>query len=286
MSLRFALLICSALLALARPSVAADSAPVQDMRIKDYTAALTRPYAEELNWRLARYAEDTGYDIYIALIDNQNEFTALTAPLLRSRALEKSWSKGFVVLSIGTFSRHAAIATSDNLRERFSRSGIINHIERNLRRIGEKHRTTDRAIEYAVNKIIDTIDPWFYVLPPSQQFPWGLHSESAEIGLFLLAPLSAWMLAMALMAFSSAGGLGAFNRAMLCGVCGLLLAIAEAFLLRRPGGISPGGLYYSAIAGFTVGAALGALKPFWFEDKFSGKKSDAWWSGPVLFHWG
>jgi hypothetical protein len=66
----------------------------------------------------------------------------------------------------------------------------------------------------------------------------------------------------------------------------LISAIAEAFLLRQPGGISLAGLYYSGIVGFTVAAAVGALKPIWFNDKFTGKKSNAWWSGPVHFHWG
>jgi uncharacterized membrane protein YgcG len=287
MNARLAILFCSALFAFACPCLATGSAPALDMRVKDFTAVMNPSYTEELNWRLARYAEDSGYDIYIALVANQNEFTALTAPLLRSRALEKSWSKGFVLLSISSFSRHTVILTSDNLRERFYHSRIIEEIEQIVEVVEKKYTTMDGAVEYAVEKIIDTIDPWFYVLPPPREFPRGFfHSETTEVILLGFAPLSAFMFAIALMAFTSAGGLGILKRLAICGVYGLIIAIAEAFLLRQPGGISPAGLYYSGIAGFTVAAAVGALKPFWFEDKFSGKKSDAWWSGPVLVHWG
>jgi hypothetical protein len=282
-----AILICSVLFAFASPrSVTGGVSAALDSRVADLASVLNPSYGAELSWRLARYSEGSGYDIYIALIENQNEFKALAAPLLRSGALEKSWSKGFVLLSIGPYSRHATIVTSDNLRERFSHSGIINKIERRLRRVGEKHTSMEWTVEFAVDSVIGTIDPWLYVLPPAQEFPWGFHSELAEIMLFPLAPLSALTLAIVLMAFTSTGRLGALNRTMASGSIGLLIAIAEAFLLRQSGGISPAGLYYSGIAGFTVAAAVGALKPFWFEDKFTGKRSDAWWSGPVHFHWG
>jgi hypothetical protein len=43
-------------------------------------------------------------------------------------------------------------------------------------------------------------------------------------------------------------------------------------IVRQPGGIAPGMLYYSAVISFVVSALIGGLRPHWFTDKLRGRR--------------
>ncbi|HEY1265756.1 MAG TPA: TPM domain-containing protein [Candidatus Binatia bacterium] len=262
-----------------------------DQHVTDDAMVLSRSYAEDLNRRLNHYAEQTGYGIYIVLLRDQADVSYFMRRLFVWEKLDKVSPDGAVALVIAYRNREARIATSENLNRKFAQPDTITYVEKQLawvqnRQFWRDNFTIEEAVENSVGKIIETIDPWFYLLEPSSERGVYFHSILAEMILFPLAPFSALMSGIFLMAFSRVGDFGVLARSMIAGVSASLLAVAEACLLRQPGGILPAVLYYSMIAAFVVAALVGALKPFWFNDKFTGKKSDAWWSGPVHFYRG
>lgn len=294
MQKKLAIPLFIALLLLAAPSSSAASsglAPV-DKHVSDRAGILRRSYAEDLNARLERYATKTGYGIYIVMLRDHDELRDFATQVFASEQLEKLSADGTVALLIAHRNKEARILTSENLRPKFAQPQTITDIEKALRRVGSPNRwDRDYKIEFAVEDSVvwlnDTIDPWFYVLEPTSiGVIWRQHSISAEMILFPLAPFAALMTAIILMALTAAGSLSCLRRLMISGVAACAVGIAAAFFFRQPGGIVPGAVIYSAVAGFVVGGIIGALKPFWFNDKFTGKTSDAWWSGPVHFHWG
>ena len=262
-----------------------------DQHINDETATLSRSYAEDLNRRLNHYAEESGYGIYIIMLRDQADVSYFMQRLFVWEKLDKVSRDGTVALVIAYRNREARIATSENLNRKFAQPQTITDIETALRRVGsrnywDRHYNIESAVESSVGAIIDTIDPWFYVLESPSDSDRYAHSALAEVLLLPLVPFSALMAAICLMAFTRLGNLNVFARAVTAGISASLLSVVEAFLVRQRGGLLPGALIYAVVVGFVVGGVVGALKPFWFNDKFTGKKSDAWWSGPVHFYRG
>ena len=121
--------------------------------------------------------------------------------------------------------------------------------------------TIEYIVEDALHKLLARIDPWFYKLdPPSAysgvDFPF-IRLPTAEIILFPLAPFLGVMTGIALMAFTSAGGLTGIGRFFVSGCLGCLVVVATVFLIRQPGGISPGMFYYG------VGMGLCGVRSCW-----------------------
>jgi hypothetical protein len=226
------------------------------------------------------------------MLHDHDELTNFATRLFTSDQLERLSADGTVVLLIAHQNKEARILTSENLNRRFAQPKTITDVEKALRRVGspkywDRYYKIESAVEDSVLWLNDTIDPLFYVLEPASTLEVRrLHSISAEMILFPFAPFAALMAGMTLMALTAAGSLSGFWRLLVAGFASCGVAIMAAFFLRQPGGIVPGAVVYSALSGFIVGGTVGALKPFWFNDKFRGKTSDAWWSGPVHFHWG
>jgi hypothetical protein len=283
--LKFALL---ALLILMLPMrVEPHDLPPLTMKINDFASVLDPSYAADLNRRLIRFGDKTGYAIWIVLIadDYNQNLTGAVQELFELNQLEKRGSAGTVLLVIDTQNSQVAIATSRNLRSKFS--GLQVKYQNMLQQY-RGHREWNVEVESAVDAVLTRIDPWFYVLdPPSVYSGTGIHiirSPTAEIILFPLAPLVGLMTGIVLMAFTSIGGLPVVPRFFVSGSLGCLVIAATSFLIRQRGGISPGILYYAAGIGFVVSAAVGALRPFWFTDKFKGRRAGE--PGPVYFRWG
>jgi uncharacterized membrane protein YgcG len=269
-------------------SAASDAGPLKE-HVIDPTATLQPQYAADLSDRLERYSKKTGYGIYIVVLRDNAELKTFAMRLFASDQLELLSPAGTVALLVARQDKEARIATSENLNRKFLQPESITAIEVELRRVGSRRNdeTMEYAVEYSLEKIIQTVNPWFYVLdPPSGSAGNIFHPVTAEVVLFPLAPFSALMVGMILMALTPAGSLGSLARLILCSLAGSAIAITAAFLFRQPGGLVPGALFYAAAAGFTVSGVVGVLRPIWFADKFTGKRSDAWWSGPVHFHWG
>jgi hypothetical protein len=268
--------------------------PSLSMRVNDFAGVLDSSYRSDLNRRLARFDEKTGYAIYVVLLaaDSNQNLIAIARELVEQNQMEKSWSSGVVLLLIAPQNEQVAIATSQNLQKKFSGPQLekdIQYIQHLLqRRIKNRYTTNEYIVEHAVNDILILINPWFYVLdPPSVDSRFGallLHSPTAEVILFPLAPLLALMMGIILMAITSAGNLSGAARFLVSGFLGCFIAIAAAILLREPGGISLGMFYYSAGMGLLLSGTVGALRPLWFNDTFQGRKSGE--PGPVFFRYG
>jgi|GEM_PF-3341357 uncharacterized membrane protein YgcG len=263
-----------------------------DQHVNDDAWILSRAYAEDLNGRLRRYAEKTGYGIYIVMLRDKREVRDLMPRLFVAEKLDTIWPAGAIVLVVAYENREARIATSENLNRKFAQAQTITEIEADLRRVAsgnnwDRDYNIESAVEESVIRLNEALDPWFYVLEPtSTKGVWSHYRILPEIILFLFVPFASFMTAMILMALTTAGSYDWFGRVIVSSFAGCAVAIAAAFFFRLRGGILPGAVVYSVLAGCIVGTVVGALKPFWFNDKFTGKKSDAWWSGPVHFYRG
>lgn len=133
-------------------------------------------------------------------------------------------------------------------------------------------KSRDHAVERRIEEVIKILDPWFYVLEPPSKANLISRSPTAEIILFPLAPFLGFMTGVLLMVFTSAGKLRAFERVFVCGFLGCFVTLGSAFLVRQPGGIVPGMVYYSASLGFAVSALVAGLKPYWFTETVRGTK--------------
>lgn len=286
-NLRCLQLVLSTLLILVFPLCAEPfDLPPLSMRVNDFAAMLNPSYQADLNRRLAVFDRETGYAIHIALMPgNYNQsLTDIARELFESNELEKSWSAGTVLLLIAAQNGRVGIATSASLLRKVSGSKNENVIQDIL----QQHKgRPEVAIEYVLHAVLELIDPWFYVLEPSAYLGAGalfVRLPTAEIILLLSAPLLGLMTGIVIMAFTSAGGLPGGRRLLVSGCLGCLVVAATAFLIRQPGGILPGMIYFSAGIGFVVSGAVGALRPFWINDAFKGRKSGE--PGPLNFHWG
>jgi uncharacterized membrane protein YgcG len=257
------------------------------MRITDLAAVLNPNYRADLDSRLTRLADKSGYAIHILLMpgDYEGSLVNIAAGQFDLKKLETSSSAGTVLVVIATRDSRVETTTSKNLRGKLSSSDLEREIQSTMLRHSKE---PEQAIECIVNAVLVAIDPWFYVLPsPGPNVPASLvRFPTAEIILMPLAPFAGLMVGIILMAFTSAGNFPWLGRFFLSGYLACFIVVGIAFAIRQPGGILPGMLYYSAIMSFLVGGSVGALRTHWFADTFKGKTSDAWWGGPVHFRWG
>jgi uncharacterized protein len=279
-------LLALLLFALPLNAVATDLPPLET-RVNDFAGFLNPSYRSDMENRLRTFQESTGYAICIVLTpaDYDRSLTGMVWELFESNQLEQNGSSGTVLVLIAANKPDVAIATSQNLRRKFSRAQVEQKVRQSLTWGAKDH---DRGIEYAIQDVLVAIDTWFYVFdPPSGQSTLDFYItrwRGADIVLFPLAPFLGFMTGIILMAFTSAGGLTGAARFFVAGYLGCALAVAAAFLLRQPGGILPALVYYSSIVGFGVSGTVAALRPFWFNDSFEGRKPGE--PGPLLFHWG
>jgi uncharacterized membrane protein YgcG len=279
-----------ALLCLSTASrVSSFNLPPLSVKVNDFAYVLNPTYRTDLNWRLTRFAEKTGYAIHIVTMegDYSENLLSIATELLESNQLENRASAGTVLVIIAAQDAQAAIATSKNLRGTFSRFRTQRKIENMMREFAKEPEIT---VEYVVDAILSRIDRWFYVLdPPSPSIASYfvlVRSPTAEIILLPTAPLLGLMTGLVLMAFTSAGRLPWLARFFVSGYLGCAIVIVVTFIIRQPGGILPGMFYYGAAMGFAVSGTVGALRPLWFSDTFRGKTSNKWWAGPVYFRRG
>jgi hypothetical protein len=245
--------------------------PPITMQVNDFADALKLSYSTDLNLRLTRLENKIGYAIVIVLTAKQfNESLENVAlGLFESNDLETKGSKGTLVVLLSTRDRRAAVATSTNLKPKFS----VPRAQRRIANMFKRYdKNPDAAVERVVHVVLEIIDPWFYVLDPPKDELLYWRSPTTEVILFSLAPFLGLMVGVALMALTLAGQLSSIVRAIISGFSGCIAAVAAAFVLRQRGGIVPGMVLYSGAIAFVIGVLVGALRPFWFEDKVRGRK--------------
>ena len=241
--------------------------------VNDFRSFLKVGYVKDLEVRLERFNQRTGYAIVVVVIPSGEDerISDLISQLFVRNGLEKWGLAGTVLLLITVQEGWVIAEPSQKLEKKFLQPKALDRI--NHFSEGE-FRYREPAVEQRVQAVVEILDPWFYVLDPpsaSRDFVFA-RLPTAEIILFPGAPLLGFMVGVMLMAFTSAGKLHAYGRFLLSGFLGCFVTIAAAFLLRQPGGIAPGMLYYSAVLSFVVGALVGGLKPFWFTDIVRGRK--------------
>jgi uncharacterized membrane protein YgcG len=270
------------LLTLLAPSAAKSfDVPVITTHVSDFAYMLHPIYRTDLNRRLTRFAETTGYAIYVVTIEEgySEQFPNIAREVFESNQLEAKGLAGTALLFICAQDGAVAVVTSKNLQKRLTNFPPRKYTANTLKQ-------PELAVETGLNAILNGIDRWFYVLdwpsPPFDSLAF-VRSPTAEIILFATAPLFGLMTGLVLMAFTSAGTLPWLGRFFVSGYLGCCVVVVFTLLIRQPGGIVPGMFYYGASMGFAVSGTVGALRPFWFNDAFKGKKSHAWWVGPVHF---
>jgi len=258
-------------------------------RVHDANGFLNDSYRNDLERRLARFEVVTGQAIYIAFLDGEynQSLVGIANDLFERERLENRGITGALLLLIATHDRNAAIAVSRNLRKRFSRSGTDAQIRRVL---SFDRQSKEVALEYSLQVLLAGIGHWFYRFdPPSRElgnFADWLRSPMSEMIILPCAPFFGMMTGILLMALTSAGVLSWGARFIISAVSGCFVVLVLIFIVRQPVGILPGMFYYGLSMGFVTSGMVGALRSFWFPESFQGKKSNAWWSGPVHFYRG
>ena len=239
--------------------------------VNDFSSSLQVAYVKDLEVRLRRFNEKTGDAIIVVVIPSgeDEQISNFIAQIFVNNGLEQ-WGLGGTVLVLITVQEGWVIAEpSQKVEKKFLKVEALNRINHFFP--GE-FQYREAAIERRVEAVLEILDPWFYVLDPPRDLNVFARSPTAEIILFPAAPLLGFMVGVILMAFTSAGKLRASGRFLVCGFLGCVVALATAFLVRQPGGIAPGMLYYSVGLSFAVSALIGGLRPYWFTDTARGRK--------------
>lgn len=284
------LIVCRAVLllwfiTLDAVSFAEDPTPMAVKHFSDSSGWTQQWYGEDLESRFADYARKTGVSVHI-IVTNEESLENLAWAYFHANKMEKRGANGTVVVVVSLQMRRIDVASSENFRAKFDNSRTQRSLDILAR--GDK-KDFHYYIERLLHRILEIMDPWFYVLdPPGGQTVRGpslAHSPIGEFIMFPLAPILGFALGVGLMAFTSAGGAGPWARAFACGWFGAVVSAAAAMLVvRQPGGLIPGMLYYSIGAAFVTGASVGALRNFWFPDHYRGRMPKE--PGPLYFRWG
>jgi len=256
---------------------AQEASPVELPRlsgmVNGFASFLEVGYAEDLDVRLERFNRRTGYAIVVVVIPSGEDerISDLISQLFVNNGLEKWGLAGTVLILVTVQEGWVIVEPSKKVERKFLRPGALERIEHFSE--GEL-REHEAAVERRVEAVLEILDPWFHVLdPPAAKLnPMFARTPIAEIILFPLAPFLGLMVGAALMAFTSGGQLRTSGRFLVSGFAGCFVAVAAAFVVRQPGGIVPGILYYSAVLSFVVSALVGVLKPFWFTETVRGRK--------------
>jgi len=241
--------------------------------VNDSSSSLRFDYANDLELRLRRFKERSGYAIVIVVIPSgENErISELISRFFAANNLEQWGLAGTVLVLITVQEGWVIVEPSQKIEKKFLTTWAAERIE-NISESESAYR--EIALERRLQAVIEIIDPWLYELDsPSAKLDFAFsRSPTAEIILFPMAPVLGLMVGAALMAFTFAGGLRASGRFLVCGFVGCLITVVGAFLIRQRGGIAPGMLYYSAGMSFIISALVGVLKPFWFVETVRGRK--------------
>lgn len=273
----FSLWVSWALLSLSVPIGAAlPQPPDLFRRVNDFANVLNSTYSLDLDDRLDRLDKKSGFAIYLVLVPDNHKYSLrdVTWDLFRSNQLENKGASGTLLIMIETKNAQVAIATSRNLSRKFWGLRAESQIQSLFHRYS---KNTEVAVEHVVHLLLAIINPWFYNLdPPSVYSKFGVllvRSPTAEIILFPLAPLLGLAVGAVLMAFTSAGNLPNVTRFFVSGCMGCVVVVVTAFVIRQPGGILPGMVYYGASIGFLVSAIVGITRPFWFVETIRGREA-------------
>lgn len=241
--------------------------------VNDFSSSLQVGYVKDLEMRLKRLNEKSGYAIIVVVIPSgeDEQISNLIGQLFANNGLEK-WGLAGTVLVLITAKEGWVIAEpSQKVEKKFLKPGALERINHFFP--GE-FKNREGTVEGRVEAVLEILDPWLYVLDsPSKDLIFFAHSPTAEIILFPLAPFLGFMTGVMLMVFTPAGELPVFERFLVCGFLGCFVALATALLVRQPGGIAPGMLYYSATLSFAVSALIGGLRPYWFTYTVRGRKA-------------
>jgi uncharacterized membrane protein YgcG len=243
--------------------------------VNDFTSSLKADYVKELEVRLRRFNERSGYAIVIVIIRSgeDEQISKLISQIFANNGLERRGVAGTVLVLITVQEGWVIAEPSQQIEQKFLKPGApakIHHFYK-----GE-FQNPEAAVEQRVQVMVEILDPWLYVLDPPVTNPELVLARfpTAEMILFPLAPFLGFMAGVMLMAFTAAGGLSAFNRFFVCGFVGSAVAVVAAFLVRQPGGIPPGMLVYSAALSFVISASIGTLRPYWFTEKIRGRSAN------------
>jgi hypothetical protein len=246
--------------------------PPLSRMVNDFPSWLKPAYVKELEMRLRRFNQESGYAIVVVIIESgENEqISQLISQLFASNSLEQWGVEGTVLVLITAEEGWVIAEPSQGIEQKFLRPGALAKIHH----IDDGSDRRELAVERRIHAVLEILDPWLYVLKPPATNPELLFARfpTAEMIVFPLAPFLGFMAGVMLMAFTAAGELPAFNRFLVCGCVGSVVAVLAAFLVRQPGGIAPGMLYYSAVVSFVVSVLIGTLRPYWFSDKVRGRR--------------
>ncbi|MSP38419.1 MAG: TPM domain-containing protein [Deltaproteobacteria bacterium] len=241
--------------------------------VNDLPSALRSDYTKDLEKRLRRFNEKSGYAIVIVMIPSgeDEQISELISQFFATNRLEQWSSAGTALVLMTVQEGWVIVEPSPKIEKKFLTTWAAERIDG----ISEQEsKNREIALERRLQALIEILNPWFYELdPPSAPADFAFYrSPTAEIILFPLAPFIGLMVGAALMAFTSAGQLQANGRFLVGGFVGGLVTVLIVFLVRQRGGIVPGMLYYSASISFVVAALVGALRPFWFRETIRGRK--------------
>ncbi|MGE5305063.1 MAG: TPM domain-containing protein [Alphaproteobacteria bacterium] len=241
--------------------------------VNDFSSSLQVAYVNDLDLRLRRFNEKTGYAIVVVIIQTgeDEQISELIKRLFIKNQLKRWGVDGTVLLLITAKEGWVIAEPSERLENKFLRPGAAEGVPYFY---DDEFKHWDAAVERRVEAVIRILDPWFYVLDPPSTNPTLIlaHAPTAEVILLPLVPLLGLMIGMALMAFTTVGYWSGYQRFLVSGLFGCSAALASAFVLRRPGGITPGMVYYSGALGFVVAGMVAALKPYWFYETVRGRK--------------
>lgn len=269
---RFLIFVLAALLELDSPLEAhVGELPRLSRMVNDAASSLETAYAQELEGRLARFNEKTGYAIVAVVIPSgeDEDISGLIAQLFAHNKLEEWGSAGVVLVLITAQEGWVVAEPSQKIENKFLRPKALERIDHFS---DTEMKSREYAVERRIEEVIRILDPWFYLLEPPSKGNLVSRSPTAEIIVFLLAPFLGFMTGVSCMAFTAVGKWRPFERAFVCGLLGCFVALGSAFLVRQPGGIVPGMVYYSASLGFILSALVAGLKPYWFTETVRGRK--------------
>ena len=252
-------------------------------RQPDFSGAQEARYDADLEQRLRRFRQKTGYAIKIVKIAEERDqnLGAIASEQFNLQQVYRG-SNGTIFVLVNRTDGRVAIKTSDNLRSRFSQPEIEAKITRILRGESSESVMTERV----VHAILERLNFWFYVLDPPTSLFLFVRLPTAEMILLVFAPFFGLITGISSIAFTPLGNLRWWGRFAACGCLAFCVVAVFAFAVRQPGGIYPGIFFYALGIGFAVSGIVGALKQFWIDETFRGRKPDGWWNGPVHFRYG
>ncbi len=256
----------------AAPASSAE-APSLSRMVNDFSSSLRVAYVNDLDLRLRRFNEKTGYAIVVVIIPTgeDKQISELIRQLFIKNQLKRRSVDGTVLLLITAKEGWVIAEPSEKVEKKFLRPGAVETVTYFY---DDEFKHWDAGVERRVQAVIRILDPWFYVFDPPSTDPALIleHFQTAEVILFPLVPFLGLMIGIALMAFTGIGHWPGYERFIVCGFFGCSAALASAFILRQPGGIAPAMVSYSAVLGFVVPGMVAALKPYWFYETVRGRK--------------